>query len=61
MLLLLMAKNFEGEVTLNDRLLTPTFTEVTWLVQKLTADTIHMHTCLYVQIRLNNKMEEKIE
>jgi hypothetical protein len=59
MMLLFMAKNFEGEVTLNDRLHTPTCTKVTWLVQKLIADTMHMHTQLYVQMWLGNKMEEK--
>jgi hypothetical protein len=43
MLLLLMAKNFEGGVTLNDRQPTPNFSKVTWLVQELKADTMHMH------------------
>jgi hypothetical protein len=61
MLLLLMAKNFEGEVTLNDRLPILTFTEVAWLVQKLIADTMHMYTHLYVQIWLSIKLEEQMK
>jgi hypothetical protein len=51
---------------LNDRLPTPKFSNVTWLVQKLITDTMHMHThthththTCYVQTWLYIKLERK--